>query len=60
MDIPELFAEALFRLDADPRKLRGRDFQTTRNYLQVSTCNIHDELTKRIDAPAAAHALWRR
>ena len=33
-------------------KLRGRDFPTIRNYLRVTLCNIHDELTKRMDAPA--------
>ena len=38
-------------------KLRGRDFPTTRNYLRVTLCNIHDELIKRMDAPALAVAL---
>jgi hypothetical protein len=38
-------------------KLRGRDFPTTRNYLRVTLCNIHDEFTKRMDAAALAVAL---
>jgi hypothetical protein len=38
-------------------KLRGRDFQTTRNYLRVSLCNIHDELISRMDGPALERAL---
>jgi hypothetical protein len=40
-------------------KLRGRDFQTTRNYLRVSLCNIHDELLDRIDAPVLTAALLK-
>ena len=38
-------------------KLRGRDFPTTRNYLRIALCNIHDELAKRLDAPALVEAL---
>ena len=40
-------------------KLRGRDFQTTRNYLRVSLCNIHDELIARMDRAALERALTR-
>jgi hypothetical protein len=40
-------------------RLRGRDFQTTRNYLRVSLCNIHDELVDRIDASALTAALLK-
>jgi hypothetical protein len=38
-------------------KLRGRDFQTTRNYLRVSLCNIYDELISRMDKVALRRAL---
>jgi hypothetical protein len=38
-------------------KLRGRDFPTTRNYLRVSLCNIHDELVERMDRAALERAL---
>ena len=59
MDIPEPFAKLYFDLMPIHEKLRGRDFPTTRNYLRVTLCNIHDELTKRLDAPALlASFLW--
>jgi hypothetical protein len=35
-------------------KLRGRDFPTTHNYLKVTLCNIHDELTKRVEGQPLA------
>lgn len=58
MDIPEPFAQLYFDLMPIHEKLRGRDFETTQNYLKVTLCNIHDELTKRIEgqplAPLAA------
>jgi hypothetical protein len=57
MDIPEPLAEAYFAMMPIHEKLRGRDFQTTRNYLRVSLCNIHDELISRMDGPALERAL---
>ena len=59
MDIPEPLAETYFAMMPIHEKLRGRDFQTTRNYLRVSLCNIHDELVDRIDAPALTAALLK-
>ncbi|MBR1148325.1 hypothetical protein [Bradyrhizobium sp. AUGA SZCCT0431] len=59
MDIPEPLAESYFSMMPIHEKLRGRDFQTTRNYLRVSLCNIHDELIDRLDTVAVAHALLR-
>jgi hypothetical protein len=56
-DVPEQFAESYFNLMPIHEKLRGRDFQTTRNYLRVTMTNIHDELTKRLDAEATAQSL---
>jgi len=56
-DIPEQFAKSYFDMMPIHEKLRGRDFPTTRNYLRVTMINIHDELTKRIDAPAVAASL---
>jgi hypothetical protein len=56
-DIPEPLAEAYFNLMPIHEKLRGRDFPTIGNYLRVTMCNIHDDLTKRIDAPALAGML---
>ena len=59
MDIPEPLAEAYFAMMPIHEKLRGRDFQTTRNYLRVSLCNIHDELISRMDSAALERALTR-
>ncbi len=57
MDIPDPLAEAYFALMPIHEKLRGRDFQTTRNYLRVSLCNIHDELISRMDKAAVQRAM---
>jgi hypothetical protein len=57
MDIPDPLAEDYFALMPIHEKLRGRDFQTTRNYLRVSLCNIHDELISRMDRAAMQRAL---
>jgi len=46
MDIPESYAALYFDLMPIHEKLRGRDLETTHNYLMVTLCNIHDELTK--------------
>lgn len=54
MDIPEPFAEAYFALMPIHKSLRGQDFPTLKSYLKVTLCNVHDELTKRLDAPAIA------
>ncbi len=56
MDIPEPLAETYFALMPIHEKLRGRDFATTRNYLRVSLCNIHDELIERMDKGALERA----
>jgi len=39
------------------KQLRGRDFSTTHNYLRVTMCNIHDELSDRMDAAALVKSL---
>ncbi len=57
MDIPDPLAEAYFAMMPIHEKLRGRDFQTTRNYLRVSLCNIHDELISRMDRAALQRTL---
>lgn len=57
MDIPEPFARAYFDLMPIHKQLRGRDFPTTHNYLKVTMCNIHDELSKRMDAAALVKSL---
>jgi len=57
MDIPETLAKAYFDLMPIHAKLRGRDFPTTHNYLKVTLCNVHDELTRRMDAAALSRLL---
>ena len=57
MDIPEPFAKLYFDLLPIHEKLRGRDYPTTHNYLKVMLCNIHDELTRRMDANAVLSLL---
>jgi hypothetical protein len=59
MDIPDPLAESYFAMMPIHEKLRGRDFLTTRNYLRVCLCNIHDELVDRIDAPALTAELLK-
>lgn len=56
-DIPERFAKPYFALMPIHEKLRGSDFPTIRNYLRVTLCNIHDELTQRSDVRALAAVL---
>lgn len=59
MDIPEQWAQTYFDLMPIHEKLRSRDFPTTRNYLRVAMCNIHDEFVERLDIPAVAASLGR-
>jgi hypothetical protein len=57
MDIPVQFAQTYWELMPIHEKLRSQDFPTTRNYLRVTMCNIHDEFSKRVDAPAVTDSL---
>jgi len=57
MDIPEPFAQTYWELMPIHEKMRSQDFLTTRNYLRVTMCNIHDEFSKRVDAPAVNQSL---
>jgi hypothetical protein len=56
-DIPEPYAQAYWEMMPIHEKMRTQDFPTTRNYLRVTMCNIHDEFSQRADAPALAHSL---
>jgi hypothetical protein len=56
-DIPEPFAEAYFGLMPIDRKLRASEFPTIRNYLRVTLCNLHEEFSRRADAPALTEML---
>ena len=59
-DIAGPFAKAYFDLMPIHRKLRASEFPTLHSYLKVTLCNIHDELTKRLDAEAVADSLRTR
>jgi hypothetical protein len=56
-DIPVPYAASYFALMPIHKKLRASELPTITNYLRVSMCNIHEEFTSRIDAPALAQAL---
>lgn len=57
MDIPAPFAEAYFNAMPIHKKLKASDAPTIRNYLRVTMCNVHDELSKRVDAVAVSEQL---
>ena len=59
IDVPEQWAQTYFDLLPIHEKLRARDFPTTRNYLRVSLCNIHDEFVERLDILAVTASLFR-
>ena len=56
-DIPERFAEAYFNMMPNDESRAAAVSATIRNYLRVSLCNIHDELSTRIDVTAVTKAL---
>lgn len=56
-DIAEPFWDRYFKLMPVHEKLRSRDEGTTRAYLQLTLINIHDDLTKRLDAAVLVEAL---
>ena len=60
MDIPEPFARSYFDLMPIHEKLRRAEFPTARNYLRVTMCNIHDELSKRLNAQSLVGTLRGR
>ena len=55
--IAEPFAKAYFDLMPIHRQLRASEFPTLHGYLKATLCNIHEELTKRLDADAIASSL---
>jgi hypothetical protein len=57
MDIPEPYARTYWDLMPIAKEIRSADFPTTRSYLQVTLCNIHQELIDRMDAPVVAGLL---
>jgi len=59
-DIPERFAAAYTELMPIHKNLRLNEGPTIRNYLKVTLCNIHDELSGRLDGRAVAAELLAR
>jgi hypothetical protein len=57
IDIPEPYARKYWDLMPIHKSIRTPDFPTTRSYLKVVLCNIHDELAARMNAPALADKL---
>jgi hypothetical protein len=51
-EVAEPFARAYYDLMPIHAKLRASEFPTLHGYLKVTLCNIHDELTQRLDAEA--------
>jgi hypothetical protein len=60
IDIPEPYAQSYFDLFPIHEKLRRAEFPTTRSYLRITLCNIHDELEKRLDVQTVAGLLTGR
>lgn len=56
-DIADPYVKAYFDLMPINEKLRRSEFPTIHGYLKVTLCNVHEELTKRIDAPAVVASL---
>jgi hypothetical protein len=56
-DVPEPFAESYFALMPIHEKLRAHEYQTIRNYMRVTTCNIHAEFERRADIVALVEGL---
>ncbi len=56
-EIADPFAHAYFDLMPIHEKLRARDFPTMHNYMKLNLCNMHIELTKRMDGSTLTKAL---
>ena len=56
-EIADPFVKAYFDLMPINERLRRSEFPTIHGYLKVTLCNVHEELTKRIDAPAVVVSL---
>lgn len=57
MDVPEPYTKIYFNLMPIHPDLRATDYGTTRNYLRIVLCNVHDELETRMDAAAVSRML---
>jgi hypothetical protein len=57
IDVPEPYARRYWDLMPIAKEIRTRDFPTTRSYLQITLCNIHEDLSRRADLPTLARLL---
>lgn len=56
-DIPAPYARIYWDLMPIAKEARSADFPTTHNYLKVTLCNVHDQLTDRADITRLVSAL---
>lgn len=56
-EIPDPFARVYFDLLPISADLRRSEFPTIQAYLRVTLCNVHEELTRRMDGAALVAAL---
>jgi len=56
-EIADPFVKAYFDLMPINERLRRSEFPTIHGYLKVTLCNVHEELTKRMDGPAVVASL---
>lgn len=56
-EIADPFVKAYFDLMPINEKLRRSEFPTIHGYLKVTLCNVHEELTQRMDAQAVIASL---
>jgi hypothetical protein len=59
-DIPDPYAKTYWELMPIKKEIRTPDFPTTRSYLKIALCNMHDELSSRVDGAAVAQRLLER
>jgi hypothetical protein len=57
LDVPKPFVKAYFDLMPIHAELRATDYPTTRSYLKIVMCNVHDEFARRMDAPRISRLL---
>jgi len=56
-EIADPYVRAYFDLLPINEELRRSEFPTIHGYLRTTLCNVHEELTRRMDAPAVAASL---
>jgi hypothetical protein len=57
IEIPDPFVQAYFDLMPINERLRRSELSTIHSYLKITLCNVHEELTKHMNAPAVVASL---